>query len=462
MGNNLSQEEINALLAGASGEDSSSEEISDNASELPASETGSSDSDGSSSASSSEETESSESAQPEAADAADAGAEPSGAADPMPPVGDIILEDEPGYENSLTSDQKDAMGEVGNISMGTSATTLSTLLNKKVEITTPRVVVTNMRSFAEKFPLPFVTVEVHYTVGLEGNNLLFLKPEDVKIITDLMLGGDGTNTKDELGELHLSAISEAMNQMVGSSSTSLSQMIGRPIDISPPVAKLIENAAVAGQPNFSPDEAVIMTSFNMEVQGLIYSQIMQIVPLEFGKQLLTEIMSDAYVAEQTGPVLAESATPAPTAPDPVPAPTPASPPTPASAAQPAPAASPAPRPAPAAAPVRQERVVAVEPVHYASFDENGTSVYAGENLELLMDVPLQVSVELGKSRKFVKEILDFNIGTVVVLDKMAGEMVDIYVNGKLIAKGEVVVIEDSYGARITEIVNPAGRVEGLV
>ena len=80
-----------------------------------------------------------------------------------------------------------------------------------------------------------------------------------------------------------------------------------------------------------------------------------------------------------------------------------------------------------------------------------------ESLDMLMDIPLSVSVELGKSHKYIKDILDFNVGTIVVLDKMAGEVVDVVVNGKLIAKAEVVVIDDSYGARITDIVTPAKR-----
>ncbi|MDL2288038.1 flagellar motor switch phosphatase FliY, partial [Oscillospiraceae bacterium OttesenSCG-928-F05] len=271
MGNNLSQEEINALLAGAAGDDAPSDSESTETADMAP------------------ETAASEPIEPVAEEATDEAAapeaapEPEAGADENISVADAIVadaDDLPEITETLTDEETDVMGEIGNISMGTAATTLSTLLNKKVEITTPRVHLTTMRHLSRNFPMPFVAVEVQYTLGLEGNNLLFLKPEDVMIITDLMMGGDGTNTSGELGDLHLSAISEAMNQMVGSSSTSISQIIGKPIDISPPVASLVSKPDEAGQPILRPTDAIIMTSFNMEVQGLIHSEIMQIVPLE--------------------------------------------------------------------------------------------------------------------------------------------------------------------------------------
>ena len=134
----------------------------------------------------------------------------------------------------LTDIEKDAIGEISNISMGTAATTLSQLLNQKVNITTPKVSYATWDGLLKDYAEPCVCIQVYYTIGLEGNNLLILKESDVKIITDLMMGGDGTNTSGELSDLHLSAISEAMNQMMGSASTSLSSMLSKKIDISPP------------------------------------------------------------------------------------------------------------------------------------------------------------------------------------------------------------------------------------
>ncbi len=374
--------------------------------------------------------------------------------------------DDPVPEELLTTMEKDAVGEIGNISMGTAATTLFTLLNKRVDITTPRVSITNMKAIAKDYPLPFVAVQVAYTVGLVGNNILFMKEQDVKVITDLMMGGDGTNTSGELNELHLSAMSEVMNQMVGSSSTSLAKLIDTPIDIAPPYAYTVDLGAESSQPIFEAQEPVVKTSFTMDIEGLVHSEIMQIMPIDFAKNLV-ESMFNA----QSPPAVPEAA-PAPPPPASKPAPPKAAAPA-ASRAEPAPAPQfqdddeveedyePRPR--------RQKRqrrpegnMVDVRPVHYDSFDEEDYfEEDLGDNMQLLMDVPLQVTVELGKSKKFIKEILDFNVGTIIVLDKMAGELVDVIVNGKLIAKGEVVVIDDNYGARITDIVSPSKRVNPL-
>jgi len=355
----------------------------------------------------------------------------------------------------LSTQENDAMGEIGNISMGTSATTLSSIVNRRVDITTPRVSVTSMKRIAREHPLPFVAVQVQFTQGLEGTNILFMKVEDVKIITDLMMGGDGTNTADtELGELHLSAISEVMNQMVGSSSTSLSKLIDMTIDISPPHAYAINLAEEATQAPFSDDEPLVRTSFTMDIEDLIHSEIMQIMPVTFARKMVDGLLGGGAIAAvhvdvptheevvQTAQKPAQKAGPAPQA---KPAPPP---PRPGAAAQPT-VTSPA-------------QLVDVRPAQFDSFGQDADDIQGfGENMGLLMDVPLSVSVELGKRNKYIKEILDFNVGSIIVLDKMAGDMVDVVVNGKLIAKAEVVVIDDNYGARITDIITPAKRISNL-
>ncbi|GHV08117.1 hypothetical protein FACS1894217_10050 [Clostridia bacterium] len=222
----------------------------------------------------------------------------------------------------LTTVETDAMGEIGNISMGTAATTLFTLLSHKVDITTPTVDLTTMRRISEEYPLPFVAVEVQYTLGLEGTNILFLREHDVKIITDLLMGGDGTNLADELSELHLSAISEVMNQMVGSSSTSLAKLMGLSIDISPPRAYTVNMVSDASKVYANLDEVIVRTSFDMVVEGLINSQIMQVTPVDFAKRMVANLvgggataaagMSDAKTAPAPAPAPAPK--PAPSAP----------------------------------------------------------------------------------------------------------------------------------------------------
>ncbi|MDR0381814.1 MAG: flagellar motor switch phosphatase FliY [Oscillospiraceae bacterium] len=365
---------------------------------------------------------------------------------------------------ALSSEEIDAMGEIGNISMGTSATTLSTMLNRRVDITTPEVDLTTLQEIAEQYPLPFVAVQVNYTKGLKGTSILFLDEKDVKIITDLLMGGDGSQTDVELNEMHLSAISEVMNQMVGSSATSMAKFMDRPIDISPPTAYSVHLPRDEESAPFSNiTSQIVRTSFDMEIEGLIHSKIMQVMPLEFAKELVEGLIGGGAVAavEVHAPdletLISTTAAEAPPAPAAPPAPRAA----PAAAAKPAAAARPAHTPPPAHAQPVSAQPVNVQPVNYENFDRTDMAVAGfSENMDLLMDVPLSVSVELGKSKKYIREILDFNVGSIIVLDKMAGDMVDVIVNGKLIAKGEVVVIDDSYGARVTDIVSPAKRIGG--
>ncbi len=360
------------------------------------------------------------------------------------PVGSVELSDM----------DKDAIGEVANISMGSAATTLYSLVNRKVNITTPEVELTNWEKVTSDYPKPCVFVSIKYTAGLDGSDILVLNETDVKIITDLMMGGDGTNTADELGELHLSAISEAMNQMMGSSATSLSTMLGKMIDISPPEASRVDITQKKRGDEIAPflGGDFVKVTFKMQIGDLVDSSIMQLYPIDFVKDLC-----DTFLKSQLGDM---DETPAP-APAPAPAPVPAPAPAPAAAPPPQPmAAAPPPvqpvqyaQPQYAMPPMQPVQNVNVQPAQFQSFGDGIATMTPQENIGLIMDVPLQVTVELGRTQKSIQEILDFAPGTIVELDKIAGEPVDVLVNGKFVAKGEVVVIEESFGVRVTEIVN---------
>ena len=358
-----------------------------------------------------------------------------------------------GTENILSDDEKDAIGEVANISMGTAATTLFSLVNRKVEISTPTVEESTWDDLMEEYERPCVFIRIAYTVGIDGSNLLVLKENDVKIITDLMMGGDGSNTDGELGELHLSAISEAMNQMMGSSATSLSSMLNKTIDISPPVANRIDFQEDVDENSI--DEFLsgqfVKIKFKMLIGDLVDSEIMQLYPYSFAR-----VMVESFMDNMKG----EAEAPAEEAPAPQAA-------APQSAPQPAPAPQSAPTPQ-AAAPAGDQQMAAgqpmmgqpmmyqqpinVQPAQFGAFDPGASSIVQPENIDLIMDVPLEVSVELGRTTRSIQEILDFSPGTIIELNKIAGEPIDILVNGKYVAKGEVVVIEESFGVRITEIV----------
>jgi flagellar motor switch protein FliN/FliY len=349
-------------------------------------------------------------------------------------------------EVMLADEQKDTIGEVANISMGTAATTLFSLVNKKVEISTPVVSISNWDEIVNMYEKPCVLVKIAYTKGLDGTNVLVLKDRDVKVITDLMMGGDGTNTDGEISELHLSAISEAMNQMMGSAATSLSSMLNMMVDISPPSSDLMDLAESpdGGEIDDFLKGPFVKIEFKMLIGDLVDSKIMQLYPISLAQEMCRSVIENmesdtASTVEETAP------TPAPTPAAPAPsAPTPA----PAQGMQAPPPMSPPPM---APQHVMQPQVN-VEQAQFTPFAQNIMPAYSPENIDLIMDVPLEVTVELGRTHKSIHDILEFSPGTIIELNKIAGEPVDVLVNGKYVAKGEVVVIEEAFGVRITEIV----------
>ena len=355
--------------------------------------------------------------------------------------------------DTLTPEEQDAIGEISNICMGTAATTLYSLVNQKVTITTPTVSISSWDELVADYEKPCVFITISYKVGIEGNNVLILREDDVKVITDLMMGGDGTNPADELNDIHMSAICEAMNQMMGSSATSLSSMLGEMIDISPPSADLVNLIDEIDESKVGSFHSsnFVKVFFKMEIGDLVDSSIMQLYPIDLAKELFGKFVSSQEPEEPAKPE-------------------------PKAAEQPTPA-SPPPQPAPQAdqntgapmmgqpmmgqpmmgqpmaynyAPPMQD--VNAQPVQFQPFNMGINPITQQENIDLIMDVPLEVTVELGRTSKSIKEILEFTPGTIIELDKIAGEPIDVLVNGKLVAKGEVVVIEESFGIRVTEII----------
>lgn len=343
----------------------------------------------------------------------------------------------------LDENEKDALGEIGNISMGTSATTLFTLLGQKVTITTPNVTVMTMEELKDQYPHPYVAVEVKYKEGLEGGNLLILKEDDVKIITDLMMGGDGSNFVGDLSELHLNAISEAMNQMVGSASTSLSEMFHTKIDIHPPAAFSMNFSKNSIEiDDYLPEDKIVRVSFKMVIGDLIDSEIMQIIPIDFAKSMVGHLLDSSHTTytnsyEEVMPAKPEQKKERAERMDNY--------------------SNPMAVPQSFEEPSYRREPVNVQPVQFQNFDEQELRMER-ENISLIKDVPLEVTVELGRTSKKISDILEFSPGTVIELDRVVGEPLDILVNGQYVAKGEVVVIDENYGIRITDIVNPSKRI----
>lgn len=341
-------------------------------------------------------------------------------------------------DDLISEMEKDALGEVANISMGTAATTLSTLLGKKVEITTPKVELTSRNQLREDFPRPYVVLNVKYTSGIKGHNVLIININDAAVISDLMMGGTGENPPQELSELHLSAISEAMNQMMGSASTSMATVLDKRIDISPPLLDVInlQNQNIGLEEEGS--EPIVKISFKITIQGLVDSELMQLIPHSFAKIMLGELFNNYNSqVENINPVMEYMEPPE--------------------------------EEYPKLMTNDKEQIEEeknVEPsitVQTAKFNQLNSQVQpkVPQNLDLILDVPLQISVELGRTNKTIKEILEFSTGSIIELNKLAGEPVDMLINGKLFAKGEVVVIEENFGVRITDIVSPFERVKNL-
>lgn len=369
---------------------------------------------------------------------------------------------------TLTPDQKDALGEIGNISFGSASTALSGLLNKRVVIDTPTVFLTTQRELIEQHPIPYVLVEVSYKKGLEGSNVFILKEYDAAIIADLMMGGDGHNPKQTLDQMELSAVGEAMNQMIGSASTSLSTMFSKRIEIAPPEVKAVDFAN--GENIISThnmDEQIAAISFKLQIEGLADSEVMLLIPYQLAIDMVDSLSAVAERGGSTPPPQPQQA-PQPEyqrMPEPV---MPEMPPL-AAASAPSMNIPTMGTPSPGVQSMgmansgfagMNQTPVMVQPAQFGAIGSMKSNKEAA-NIGLILDVPLQVTVELGSARMKIKEILELGLGSVIELDKLAGDPVDIFVNGKLIAKGEVVVIDENFGIKVTDIISPIERAHTL-
>lgn len=363
---------------------------------------------------------------------------------------DIEVIDQPNEEQPLLTEmEQDTLGEIGNISFGSSATTLATLLNQKVEITTPKVTFVKRNDLEKEFPIPHVGVEVKYTEGFKADNLFVLKSDDAYVIADLMLGGDGLvqNQGAELDDIYMSAIQEAMNQMMGTAATSMSTIFSKRIDISPPSTVLLDVSEESSDQYIPNDNTLIKVSFQLKIGELVDSNIMQLLPPSFAKEMVDGLLNASEPEPTPEPkqevipeqkeastmnqqtVTRENVVSAPRQPQNIGEPTLAN--------------------------------ASIQNAQFSSFEQIELPQVEHRNLDMLLDIPLQVTVELGRTKRAVQEILELSSGSILELDKLAGEPVDIHVNNKLIAQGEVVVIDENFGVRVTEIISQSDRLKNL-
>ncbi|KGM93156.1 flagellar motor switch phosphatase FliY [Clostridium botulinum] len=371
------------------------------------------------------------------------------------PVADNTENTEESSEDKITDIEMDLLGEIGNISMGSASTALSTIIGSAVNITTPEVSITTLKELRDTFEVPNIALEVKYTSGIIGGNLLVMKIPDAAVIANLMMGGDGRiEEKSELTEIEESAVSEAMNQMIGSAATSMATMFSREVNISPPVSKIWKDNSMPLCETIKEDEDIIEVSFKLTIGDLVDSNIMQILPIKTAKKIVSIMMGQeekGEAVEQSSNQTQETnqtqnqdiASISKVEPKPV-----------ETYSQPQYTTAPqmqytAPQPQ-----------VNIQKASFAPLQEANING-APQNIDLILDVPLEISVVLGKTKKSIKDVLALGTGSLIELDKLAEEPVEIYVNGKKIAYGEVVVVDENFGVRIVNIVSGEERVKSL-
>jgi len=332
---------------------------------------------------------------------------------------------------SLSDSDKDLLGEIGNIAMGSASTALSTIIGKMVNITTPRVSLTNLNEIKQSIEIPNIALEVFYTEGLDGANLLIIKTTDACIIADLMMGRSGMRTDNELTEIEVSAVSEAMNQMVGSAATSLSTILNASINISPPEARIWTDQTSELSSAISESDDMIKIAFKLTIEDLIDSEIMLLLQYNTGKGIIDKMTitpDESSSQSHSMDMFFEEPE--------------------------------LPREEPAVSnKVKSEPAPEVKKAQFAPLSP--VSEKEQQNIGLILDVPLDISVILGRTKKTIKDILELGTGSVVALDKLTEEPVEILVNGKKVAYGEVVVIDENFGVRITSIISNVDRVKSL-
>lgn len=312
----------------------------------------------------------------------------------------------------------DTIGEIMNISMGAAATAVSTMLDRQVVITTPKVAVTDIDTFSYEGLEPATGIEIEYVRGLYGSNYLIMKVSDVKMLVGFLIGETDEEEGEGLNEMSLSAISEIMNQMMGSSSTALAAFFGKDINISTP--RHFEANKIRDLIHISSDQQIVSVSFRLKIEGSIDSEFITVLPISFTKELVRNAMGidddteDSSLQTDEQPQSDQPAEPAPVG-----------------------------------------KKTEVKPYNFNDFSNRELlrEKQNRSNFELILGVPLDVTVQIGSAMRQVKDILNIRHGTILELDKQAGEPVDIIANGQLIARGTVVVVNDNFGVRITEIVS---------
>jgi flagellar motor switch protein FliN/FliY len=322
---------------------------------------------------------------------------------------------------------------------GAQASNLSILTRKSVVLEKPTLQVMAADSLAGSLSEQVVDVRLDFSDGLRGEHSYILDLGTAQTVAGLMMGQSGV----EMDDAALSAVAEALSQMSGPVVSEIGNQISRTVKTSVPDFR----KASRDQVRLPQGEAVARLEYPLRIEGQAPSRLIELYSLTLVKEIAGLVQAPA-----AQPVFAGASAQRPQA-----------------SAQQARASAGGggmqqtfgqPFGGAALGMVSQQAPPNVQPVQFANLQSAGLGTEAG-NIGLLMDVYMELTVELGRTRKLIREILGIGEGTIIELDKLAGEPVDILVNHKLIAKGEVVVIDENFGVRVTEIVSPMQRMGEL-
>ncbi len=364
-------------------------------------------------------------------------------------LGGVSLDD--GGDTGLPSEDQEVLDEVGKVFSGALSDVAGMLTGKEVQTEVLSSEAISQKDYADSFEGARAFIYNLQCDGLDkADAAVVLSARSTLLLADLMMGGDGKDLPEEVNDLYLSASQEGLSQVLGTAFTSVSGLLkGARFVPENASGKLSEEGWMPFAERAAEDTlwAVRLNSSVADVGEMDFAFLM---PLENASALA------AKIREVLAPPKEEQ-------------------PAPAAAASPPPQAAPQPQAAGGGAPPMgggggmpfggSPQPVAAAPVDVrsAEFSQFAPEGAPGvpSNLGLILDIPVRVTVELGRTRKTVGEVLNLSPGSVVELDKLAGEPVDVLVNGKLVARGEVVVIDENFGIRVTEIVSRAERVKSV-
>jgi flagellar motor switch protein FliN/FliY len=311
------------------------------------------------------------------------------------------------FTESLPEEDKKMIEAIATLILDPASSALGMIVGRETRIKLAQITQTSLKDFVTKSKEKIVLADAKLSDALQMNLSIAMPASFVLKIADLMMGGSGEPADQNVDEIKLSALTEALNQMLGASITLLAEKAKGKVSLGKLEVKLVDDLEKIST-LFNPTELLVCVECQVEMENASSSNLW----------MFAQLTAIKAVHEKLFPKK------------------------------------------------KEEEKVKVQPAKFEEFAPAETQIppqtsEIQQKLELLFDVPLKVVVELGRARMTLKQVMDLTIGSLIELDKLTGEPVDVLVNGKLIARGEVVVIDENFGVRITEIVSPKQRLYSI-